>query len=150
MDEFEARATIRTPRILSTSVTAQMARHCRLTNTSTTTHKYLNFSASTGPLFIGSLQIQIACLILRAIPQNGTGRDVRAPFRSASSLFPMLLVGPPAKVLPLADLYPPALETVVVDCYNHQETVIEVFSAGAPLLSSLDIYPASPRSCKSP
>jgi hypothetical protein len=44
----------------------------------------------------------------------------------------------PATFSPLAGLYAPALETLVMDCYCHPQ-VMEVFSAGAPLLSSMEL-----------
>jgi hypothetical protein len=40
---------------------------------------------------------------------------------------------------PLAGLRAPALENMVIDCNPMEQTVITVFSAGAPLLSSLEL-----------
>lgn len=55
-----------------------------------------------------------------------------------------MVVGPDASHLfsPLAGLYAPALERMVIDCYCSPSRVLEVFSAGAPLLSYMELMEA--------
>ncbi|KIM79833.1 hypothetical protein PILCRDRAFT_10010 [Piloderma croceum F 1598] len=50
-------------------------------------------------------------------------------------------VGPETSHLfsPLAGLYVPALERMVIDCYCSPSRVVEIFSAGAPLLSYMEL-----------
>ena len=50
-------------------------------------------------------------------------------------------VGPDMSHLfsPLAGLYAPALERMVIDCYCNPSRVLEVFSVGAPLLSYIEL-----------
>jgi F-box-like len=50
-------------------------------------------------------------------------------------------VGPEASDIfsPLAALYAPALETMVIDCYCNPPLVLEVFSVGAPFLSYMEL-----------
>jgi hypothetical protein len=55
-----------------------------------------------------------------------------------------MMVVPEASHLfsPLAGLYVPALERMVIDCYCDPSRVVEIFSAGAPLLSYMELMEA--------
>ena len=117
---------------------------------------HINISTSTGHLFHMYLCRSKVCLIdimfKQTTPRNGLDISPRDNFsRHLDRLVPHVtrwrtfIVGyvdvgmPSVAFSPFANLRAPALQTLVLDCINQHRQTLELFSAGAPVLSSLEL-----------